>query len=389
MRTLIAGLCLAALIVPTTFAYEAELGYVEGVSELTGSCFVRGIKLGEEPSEPIDAPPLQGEALYGFLPMGAEDHAVVLDRSEAGAVLYADTARSGTLEPFGWDRMLGDGSLLTTVPLEIAYDDGATAPYRMIVMWNPLAPTMLRYCRDTYREGRIELATRSYRLAILDEDSDGRYDRLAGGMLLIDADGDGNLLAASDSHERFELNVPFNLGGIVYEVHAVSRDGSSIEIRESDADVPPKPALLVGFPAPDFDAVDAAERPVSLSALRGEVVVLDFWAGWCGPCIAELPTFDEIEERYGDEGVVLLGVNLDRSVDAFEAAVDQLGIESRQIYDGPNGPVNTLYRVDGIPMIYVIDRDGVIRGRGLRGGDLVEAVGMLVAEEDGTGEAQP
>jgi thiol-disulfide isomerase/thioredoxin len=249
------------------------------------------------------------------------------------------------------------------------------------VMWSLFIPTVLTYCRDTYREGTIDLDGRMFDLVIIDEDTDGRYDRLDGGVLLIDADEDGELLAASDSHERFRLDVAFNLGGTVYQVVSVTPDGGRIRVEESDEEVPPKPALLVGFPAPDFEAIDSDGGPVSLEGLRGNLVVLDFWAGWCGPCIAELPTFEAIVEEFAAAGVVVLGVNLDRSLEEFEAAVAEHEIGYRQVYDGADGPVNTLYRIGGIPMTYVIDRDGIIRSRGLRGQQLWDAVEALVAAE--------
>jgi len=379
--------CLIAL---TASAEEAELAYAEGILALTGSCFVRGIKLESDPIEGAEWPEPEGTAFYGELELGEDRHAIMIDSTEGGATLYIDLDRSGEIAPHEWERMLIDGSLLASVPLEIGLEDGA-APYRVFVMWTLFTPTVLTYCRDSYREGTIDLGGRAVDLAIIDEDSDGRYDVLEGGVLLIDADEDGELLASSDSHERFALDEPFNVDGAAYRVVSVAPDGSRIEIEESDEYVAPKPPLLVGFPAPDFDAPDEADEPTSLADLSGSIVVLDFWAGWCSPCIAELPTLARISGEFGGAGVVVLGINLDRSVEAFEEAVAEHGIAYPQIYDGPDGPINTLYRIEGIPMTYVIGRDGIIRGRGLRGGQLRAAVEALIAEddeEDGSGEAQ-
>ena len=390
MRVIVALVAVLVLTVATAAAgYEADLSYVEGIIELTGACFIRGIKLETEPLEGIDWPEAEGNALYGEIHLALDAHSVMIDRTEERVWLYVDADRSGELEAFEWERLLADGNLLASVPLEIAYEDQSTASYRLFMMWSLFTPTVLTYCRDTYREGTIELVDREYALAVIDEDSDGQYDRLEGGVLLIDADGDGELLASNDSHERFDLSAPFNLGGVVYRVVSVAPDGAHIRMERSDEDVPPKPALLVGFPAPGFDAIDSADQPLSLGGLRGKIVILDFWAGWCDPCIAELPTLKGIVEAFGDEGVVLLGINLDRSLSDFLVAVAENGIDYRQIYDGPDGPINTLYRIEGIPMTYVIDRDGIIRGRGLRGQQLWDAVEALVAaEEDDSGEPE-
>jgi len=383
MRSCVALVALLGLLATPAVGYEADLSYAEGIIDLTGACFIRGIKLETTPFEGVDWPEAEGDALYGAIRLAEDWHAVMIDRGDDRIGLYVDMDRSGVLEPFEWERMLAGGSLLASVPLEIGFDDETTAPYRLFVMWGALTPTVLTYCRDTYREGTIDLGGRAYGLVIIDEDTDGRYDRIDGGVLLIDADEDGELLASSDSHERFSLDAPFNLGGIVYQVVLVTPDGGRIRVEESDEDVPPKPALLVGFPAPDFEAVDSAGEPVSIKGLRGSIVVLDFWAGWCGPCIAELPMFEAIAEESADAGVVVLGVNLDRSRGEFEEAMSEHGIGYRQVYDGADGPVNTLYRIGGIPMTYVIDRDGIIRGRGLRGQELWDAIEALVAAEAG------
>lgn len=389
MRVSVVLAAVLGLLAAAAAGYEADLSYAEGIIELTGACFIRGIKLETDPPGEVEWPEAEGEAHYGAIQLALESHPVMIDRTEERIWLYVDADRSGTLAPFDWERMLANGSLLASVPLEIAYEDQSTAPYRLFLMWSILTPTVLTYCRDTYREGTIDLDGRTYDLVVVDEDTDGRYDRLEGGILLIDADEDGELLASSDSHERFELNAPFNLGGIVYQVVSVTPDGTHIRMERSDEDVPPKPALLVGFPAPDFETVDSDDHPVSLGRLRGSIVVLDFWAGWCGPCITELPMLKGIVEEFADDGVILLGINLDRSHAEFVAAVAEHGIDYRQVYDGPDGPINTLYRIEGIPMTYIIDREGVIHGRGLRGQQLRAAVEALVAaEEDDSGDPE-
>ncbi len=161
----------------------------------------------------------------------------------------------------------------------------------------------------------------------------------------------------------------------------MAADGSWAEIETAAAPVLPKPPLLEGFPAPGFTALDAQGTPIDVALLRGRIVLLDFWAAWCAPCLEELPTIAGIHEFLSEQGVVVLGVNLDRSDTAFRGALARLALPYVQIYDGSDGPISSLYRISGIPMTYLIGRDGVIRARGLRGQALVAAIEALLGEE--------
>ena len=66
----------------------------------------------------------------------------------------------------------------------------------------------------------------------------------------------------------------------------------------------------IGTKAPEFTLPDLDGRPVSLSKYQGKVVILDFWASWCAPCVAELPVFQALQEKYGDKGFAMVGVNV-------------------------------------------------------------------------------
>ena len=376
---------LVAFVVMGTFpgaCYEAQLGYFAGITELTSGCFAQRIKMESAPMEGISWPEAHDESVYGLIPLGDGMHPVMIDRHDDQYSLYVDADLTGELQWFSWDRFLYDGSLLASIPFRIQYSDEQMASYQLFLIWSRFTPTMMTYCRDSYRAGEIQLADEIYQLVVLDEDSNGRYDGLEGGTLLIDADGNGELLLTSDSHEVFSLAAPFNLGGIVYEVVAIAQDGSWIEIAESDADVEPKLSLLAGFPAPVFEGVDSEGNDFSLEELQGDIVVLDFWAGWCTPCIYELPTLESIAEEFAAEGVRVIGINLDRSEDDFRSDVESYEISYLQIYDSNVGPIGDLYRIEGIPMTYIIDRDGVIHARGLRGEGLITAIRELIEGEE-------
>jgi len=383
MRGCVCAGLVVALSVIAGAALEVDLAYVEDITGLTAECYIRAIKLDDVESTGDEG---TGEiVLEGALDLAAGQHTVRVLPAANEVRLWVDLDGAGTLTQLEWERALVDGTLLANVQLELTYAADLRSPYRLFLMWNPFLPTVMTFCRNSYREGRLGLGDREMRVAVIDADTDGRYDLLEGGVLLIDIDGDGELLATGDSHERFLLDEPFNVDGTSYEITAVAEDGGWMRAEESAESVPPKAPLLAGFAAPAFSWTDEEGETLSLNSIRGTVVVLDFWAGWCTPCLAELPTLRQLAAEFG-EAVTVVGISLDRSVETFESAVADHEINWTQIYDGSDGPISILYRIEGIPMTYLIDRDGVIVARGLRGQRLLDAVAALAEqgeEEEG------
>lgn len=130
------------------------------------------------------------------------------------------------------------------------------------------------------------------------------------------------------------------------------------------------PRLFRGHAAPTGDAPDftaalvANAEPgateVSLAALRGRPVVLDFWATWCGPCQAEAPIVDQVAERYKERGLVVVGVNTSDEEGLAEAWVRKKGVRFPIAYDRGN-KVASAFGVHNIPTLVVIDKEGRIR----------------------------
>lgn len=361
---------------------EATLAYFPNITDLTSNCYPQGFKLTSERIEGVDWPSAHDHALFGMFALGDGQYPVMIDRYDDGVDLYVDSNLSGDLHPVPWDRALSDGTSLASIPFVVQYATAQTSSYQAYLMWSGFTPTVLMSCRDSYRAGEIKLGDVSYSLAVFDEDTDAHYDDLEAGTFAIDSDGDGELLMTSDSHEVFALTEPFNIGGVVYEVAAVAADGSWIQVIESDAKVEPRYPLLNGYPAPVFEGTDVLGELLSLGSLRGEIVVLDFWASWCAPCIFELATLESIAAEFADQGVRVIGINMDRSESLFQSALETYEIGYEQIYDSDRGPIGDLYRIEGIPMTYVIDREGTIAARGLRGDSLIEAIEHLLDREE-------
>ncbi|MDJ0363990.1 TlpA disulfide reductase family protein [Hymenobacter sp. H14-R3] len=124
-------------------------------------------------------------------------------------------------------------------------------------------------------------------------------------------------------------------------------------------------ALASGQPAPNFTLTDASNKKLSLSSLRGKIVYLDFWATWCGPCLAEMPASLALRQKFAGRDVVFLYVSLDsKAADWQKYLIDKQVVESNavQLHDPGafNGPAARAFNVQSIPSYWLIGRDGRI-----------------------------
>ena len=127
--------------------------------------------------------------------------------------------------------------------------------------------------------------------------------------------------------------------------------------------------LQPGQPAPEFTLDDLDGQPVSLSQFKGQVVVLDFWASWCVPCIADLPYLREAKKKMDGWPVVFLNISLDADADDWREAIDEHKIEGVHVRtDGFSTDVAKSYQVMGIPSYYLVDPQGlIVKHEGFRG----------------------
>ena len=140
-----------------------------------------------------------------------------------------------------------------------------------------------------------------------------------------------------------------------------------------------KPVLpLIGKLVPNFSATDLDGKPISLQDYRGKVVLLDFWAVWCIPCLEEMPNLKKVYDRYKDEGFDVIGINLDDSETRLRGYLKKNEIPWRQVFSekGPLSPVAQQYNLPGIPAGWLIARDGTLISYQARG----DALEHLVSE---------
>ncbi len=143
-----------------------------------------------------------------------------------------------------------------------------------------------------------------------------------------------------------------------------------------------KKNLVVGKVFPDFDEKDLDGKPLSLARLKGKVVLLDFWATWCGPCIRELPHVKATYENYHAKGFEIIGISLDQSESALNGFLKREKMTWPQYFDG-EGWGNKLakkYGVSSIPTTYLIDGEGKIIGSNLRGSALEHEVSRALGK---------
>ncbi len=137
---------------------------------------------------------------------------------------------------------------------------------------------------------------------------------------------------------------------------------------------------LIGTEPKALGQNDTTGKPIDLAAYKGKVVLLDFWATWCGPCIGELPNVIAAYEKYHAKGFEIVGISLDEDKAAFEKFIVDRKMTWRHQFDGKGwkNEVAVAYGVQSIPATYLIGTDGKIVAMGLRGEQLGERLARLL-----------
>jgi peroxiredoxin len=126
---------------------------------------------------------------------------------------------------------------------------------------------------------------------------------------------------------------------------------------------PAPPAPKVAMAAPNWQLPDVDGKSVSFDQFKGKVVVVDFWATWCGPCRTEIPGYVALQEKYGKDGLVIVGISLDQAGPKVVKDFIAKNAINYPVVMGDESIVTAFGGVEAIPTTFLIDRDGQIRDR--------------------------
>lgn len=311
-----------------------------------------------------DSRPLAG---YGInLVFGGKNRGfTVRGTPESGYVLYADMDADGSLtdeKPF--ELELKGSQYVASLDIEAEKTvEGKSVAYpikaRFVISPAPNAKeTGLQQVveQTTVRKGTLDPGGKTMEFAVYGRA--GIYDRPEN-PVWIDLNRDGQGPKDRYSDELFYVrDKHVTLDGTTYRFE-VDPFGRSLTLAPLDKKLPPRPSLEVGAHAPGFSAPDIDGNSQILERYKGRIVLLDFWAVWCGPCRTEAPKLADVHREYTDHGLAILGVTSDAEPEIREFE-DEFGHAWPQISEESGGPIHRQYRVVGYPAKYLIGRDGKV-----------------------------
>jgi len=409
----------ALLLLGAAFAAGADdikMGWQpSGVAKTVG--YYRAIRLTLSPVKPAGVKTVPADLaapLYGRLQLGpAEAPAtffVIVDEPEGKpSRLFVDANANGDLTddpPAEWKGQPEKGTNGTNfftykggANLNMAYGAEKLKFHLAMLRFDKHDPRFaeftntLFYYRDYGRAGDVSLGGKTYHAMLLDNSATGDFRPAKAATnstisLLLDLNNDGKFERRGES---FDVAKPFNIGGTNYQVAGLSASGCIFQIVKSSQKAPetlPRPVLVAGARALPFEAKTTRGDTIHFpQSYKGKLVMLDFWATWCGPCRAQLPHLTNAYEKFHAKGFEILGVSLDRANASVMLAkfTSKNNMPWPEVYDGQlwKSAVAQTYHIDAIPQQFLVDGDTgkiVAEGEELRGDKLSATIEKALAK---------